>query len=45
MIRDTSLAEAVRKAPWWVRALIMAGMIFIIAVKPTDTRTFIYFQF
>ena len=45
MLRDTTVAAAARRLPWWVRALILAAMLLGIATVHGEDRAFIYFQF
>lgn len=45
LMRDSSLEDLARRAPWWVISLIMAAMLFIIILNPGGNRAFVYFQF
>ncbi|MFC2173741.1 MBOAT family O-acyltransferase [Acidobacteriota bacterium] len=45
LMRDTKFADLVKLVPWWLRALILAGMLVCLALTPGDTRAFVYFQF
>lgn len=44
-MRDRSLKEVIDNLPWWIRSILIAGMIITIIVCPGDDRSFIYFQF
>jgi D-alanyl-lipoteichoic acid acyltransferase DltB (MBOAT superfamily) len=43
--RDTTLEQAVGGAPWWVRGLMLGGILAALLLVPGDNRAFIYFQF
>jgi alginate O-acetyltransferase complex protein AlgI len=43
--RARDLAQVVAGIPWWLRAVIIAGMIFGLFAASGDDRAFIYFQF
>lgn len=45
VLRDTSLEDAAARVPWWVRSVVIAGMIVAIFMSPGEDRAFIYFQF
>jgi len=44
-LRGRSLAEQAARAPWWLRSLLLAIMIFLLCTMPGRDRAFIYFQF
>jgi hypothetical protein len=39
------LEQVVSKCPWWLRSLIIAGMLIGIVTLSGEDRAFIYFQF
>jgi D-alanyl-lipoteichoic acid acyltransferase DltB (MBOAT superfamily) len=45
LLRGRSLAEWVERAPAALRALLLAGMIFMLCAMPGRDRAFLYFQF
>jgi len=45
LMRNRTLESVVEKMPWWLRALILAGMFAAIATSTGGDRAFIYFQF
>ena len=45
MMRDITLEEVASRCPWWLRSLILAGMLVGIVTLSGDDRAFIYFQF
>jgi alginate O-acetyltransferase complex protein AlgI len=45
IMRDTTLEQVVSKCPWWLRSLIIAGMLIGIVTLSGEDRAFIYFQF
>jgi len=44
-LRDTTLEDAWRRVPVWVRPVVLASMILTISLITGDERAFIYFQF
>jgi len=44
-LRNCSVEAVVGKFPYWLRALILAGLLTALALAPGDERAFIYFQF
>ena len=45
LMRDRSLEEVANRCPWWLRSIIIATMLILIATMPGEDRAFIYFQF
>ncbi|NQT14215.1 MAG: MBOAT family protein [Planctomycetes bacterium] len=45
LLRDSSIEALVERAPWWLRSVAIAAMLFCIATMPGEDRAFIYFQF
>jgi D-alanyl-lipoteichoic acid acyltransferase DltB (MBOAT superfamily) len=45
ILRDTTLEDAAKRVPWWIRAIILSGMMIAIVTMTGDDRAFIYFQF
>ncbi|MCA9246817.1 MAG: MBOAT family protein [Planctomycetales bacterium] len=45
LMRNTTLEHATARLPWWIRSLVLAGMIVAIFLMPGEDRAFIYFQF
>lgn len=43
--RQLSLHQVVASSPWWLVALCLAGMLFLITVISGDSQEFLYFQF
>ncbi|MEM7165607.1 MAG: MBOAT family O-acyltransferase [Planctomycetota bacterium] len=44
-LRDQTLESMLGRFPWWLRSLLVAGMIFAIFTMSGDSRAFVYFQF
>ncbi len=44
-MRERSLQTTVEGVPWWLRSLILAGMLVAIVTCSGEDRAFIYFQF
>ncbi|MFC1758935.1 MBOAT family O-acyltransferase [Planctomycetota bacterium] len=44
-LRDTSLEDAAKSVPWWIRSVLLSAMIIAIVTMSGDDRAFIYFQF
>jgi hypothetical protein len=46
-MRNTDLADLMKRIPWWLRSAILATMFLVItfALLLGDDRAFIYFQF
>lgn len=45
LMRDSSLESAWQQLPTWMRASVIAALLFLITISPGDNRAFIYFQF
>ena len=45
LLRDSSIEEAAQRLPWWMRGLILAGMMVAIVTMSGDNIAFIYFIF
>ncbi len=45
IMRDRPLEEIAAKCPWWLKSLILAGMLVGIVTLSGEDRAFIYFQF
>jgi len=45
LLRDASLEQLLGRFPWWIRSVILAGVLLALALAPGDNRAFIYFQF
>ncbi len=45
ILRNSSLEQAIGRAPGWLRAVWVAAMLVALAMAPGDDRAFIYFQF
>ena len=44
-LRNTTLEGAAGRIPMWLRTLLLASMLVLIAQTPSDDRAFLYFQF
>jgi D-alanyl-lipoteichoic acid acyltransferase DltB (MBOAT superfamily) len=45
LLRNRSVEWVADRTPWWVRSLVLGGMLVAIATMAGDDRAFIYFQF
>ncbi len=45
LLRDTTLEAVAQRTPGWVKSLLLALMLFCVAISPGEDRAFIYFQF
>lgn len=45
LFRDVSLEHIVGRLPWWIRSLVLAGVLLALSLASGDERAFIYFQF
>ena len=45
LMRERTLEQVAARTPWWLRGLVLAGMLFCIVVLGEVNRAFIYFQF
>ncbi|MEW6355233.1 MAG: MBOAT family O-acyltransferase [Planctomycetota bacterium] len=45
VMRDSSLEEIANRCPWWLKGLILAGLMIAIMTVSGEDRAFIYFQF
>ena len=45
IMRERSLQHILEQMPWWVRSLVIAGMLIAIVTCSGEDRAFIYFQF
>lgn len=43
--RNTTLEGIAQRVPWWLRSLVVAGMVFCLVITQGENRAFIYFQF
>ncbi len=44
-MRNTTLEAVAGRTPLWLRAIVLAGMLYAILTTTGDQRSFIYFQF
>lgn len=45
LMRNTTLEAVADRTPWWLRSMVLAGMLVAIVTMSGDDRAFIYFQF
>jgi alginate O-acetyltransferase complex protein AlgI len=45
LMRDRRLEDVAARAPWWVTATVLGGMVFTIVITQGSNDAFIYFQF
>jgi hypothetical protein len=44
-MRSRSLEEIAGRMPWWLKSVVLAGMLTAIVILSGEDRAFIYFQF
>ena len=45
VMRNRRIEEVAEAWPWWIRSLVLAGLLVGIVVLSGEDRAFIYFQF
>jgi D-alanyl-lipoteichoic acid acyltransferase DltB (MBOAT superfamily) len=45
LLRESSIEELAGRLPWWLRSLVLTGLLLSLALASGDERAFIYFQF
>jgi D-alanyl-lipoteichoic acid acyltransferase DltB (MBOAT superfamily) len=45
LLRESSLEHFMGRLPWWLRSLVLAGLLLSLSLASGDERAFIYFQF